>query len=180
MYPEDAEKITIKNAILEIATTDEEKDALFDYLKGFRTAWKAIKGLVMHHRTSITPDIVDGFHDGADSTPLVYFLPYESGKGLCSLALSDFLHLLQNEIISLCNRSLRKYLGVKRTPLPLVHVKLHDVVVFEEEIDSVVLAHCQYSLAFGKGQEVTYNYSCLLYTSPSPRDRQKSRMPSSA
>ena len=24
------------------------------------------------------------------------------------------------------------------------------------------------------------NYSCLLYTSPSPRDRQKSRMPSSA
>ena len=26
----------------------------------------------------------------------------------------------------------------------------------------------------------TANYSCLLYTSPSPRDRQKSRMPSSA
>ena len=26
----------------------------------------------------------------------------------------------------------------------------------------------------------TYNYHCLLYTSPSPRDRQKSRMPSSA
>ena len=40
-------------------------------------------------------------------------------------------------------------------------MKLHDVVVFEEEIDSVVLAHCQYSLAFGKGQEVTYNYSTL-------------------
>ena len=26
----------------------------------------------------------------------------------------------------------------------------------------------------------TVHYSCLLYTSPSPRDRQKSRMPSSA
>ena len=25
-----------------------------------------------------------------------------------------------------------------------------------------------------------YDYICLLYTSPSPRDRQKSRMPSSA
>ena len=25
-----------------------------------------------------------------------------------------------------------------------------------------------------------YNADCLLYTSPSPRDRQKSRMPSSA
>ena len=28
--------------------------------------------------------------------------------------------------------------------------------------------------------EGTSPYSCLLYTSPSPRDRQKSRMPSSA
>ena len=27
---------------------------------------------------------------------------------------------------------------------------------------------------------VTRDYICLLYTSPSPRDRQKSRMPSSA
>ena len=34
------------------------------------------------------------------------------------------------------------------------------------------------------GEELTLNYTfykvCLLYTSPSPRDRQKSRMPSSA
>ena len=27
---------------------------------------------------------------------------------------------------------------------------------------------------------VTYNYTCLLYTSPSPRDKRQSRMPSSA
>ena len=27
---------------------------------------------------------------------------------------------------------------------------------------------------------LTKEYTCLLYTSPSPRDRQKSRMPSSA
>ena len=32
---------------------------------------------------------------------------------------------------------------------------------------------------YGKGIGYTYN-TCLLYTSPSPRDRQKSRMPSSA
>ena len=29
-------------------------------------------------------------------------------------------------------------------------------------------------------EENRRSYSCLLYTSPSPRDRQKSRMPSSA
>ena len=28
--------------------------------------------------------------------------------------------------------------------------------------------------------ELGYNVNCLLYTSPSPRDRQKTRMPSSA
>ena len=31
-----------------------------------------------------------------------------------------------------------------------------------------------------KQRSIHNNYSCLLYTSPSPRDRQKSRMPSSA
>ena len=29
-------------------------------------------------------------------------------------------------------------------------------------------------------EHIVYIYTCLLYTSPSPRDRQKSRMPSSA
>ena len=29
-------------------------------------------------------------------------------------------------------------------------------------------------------KEVNMNYVCLLYTSPSPRDRTRSRMPSSA
>ena len=35
-------------------------------------------------------------------------------------------------------------------------------------------------LNFGKGRRSLMRNSCLLYTSPSPRDRQKSRMPSSA
>ena len=32
----------------------------------------------------------------------------------------------------------------------------------------------------GKDSEETEKFSCLLYTSPSPRDRTRSRMPSSA
>ena len=34
--------------------------------------------------------------------------------------------------------------------------------------------------AADKGDALMLDYACLLYTSPSPRDRQKSRMPSSA
>src|SRR5678809_1626880 len=33
--------------------------------------------------------------------------------------------------------------------------------------------------AVHSGLKTTFTYTCLLYTSPSPRDRQKSRMPSS-
>ena len=32
----------------------------------------------------------------------------------------------------------------------------------------------------GCARRLTFSWGCLLYTSPSPRDRQKSRMPSSA
>ena len=53
-----------------------------------------------------------------------------------------------------------------------------------------VLGMCMELLAFASRQfapsmrQASFTllglYSCLLYTSPSPRDRQKSRMPSSA
>ena len=35
-------------------------------------------------------------------------------------------------------------------------------------------------LSWTPGPEGTKSYACLLYTSPSPRDRTRSRMPSSA
>ena len=36
------------------------------------------------------------------------------------------------------------------------------------------------TIVFSPGPGSPKDYPCLLYTSPSPRDRQKSRMPSSA
>ena len=42
--------------------------------------------------------------------------------------------------------------------------------------------HTEISLThiFGIGRKTAQNICCLLYTSPSPRDRTRSRMPSSA
>ena len=54
-------------------------------------------------------------------------------------------------------------------------------------LESRPTGHLQYSLPLPGGNLLpaggggrTHSWSCLLYTSPSPRDRQKSRMPSSA
>ena len=56
-------------------------------------------------------------------------------------------------------------------------------------LDQVVNVHCTDTDKENKGRvvrmhpkgiDVELNNICLLYTSPSPRDREKSRMPSSA
>ena len=76
-------------------------------------------------------------------------------------------------VAALGNRALSEvatyyYLGANRAGDGLVPAQLHLV---GEEVEGVRTL----------GAEVAVHaYPCLLYTSPSPRDRQKSRMPSSA
>ena len=52
------------------------------------------------------------------------------------------------------------------------------VVRIEDEVFAIAdtCSHADISLSLG----MVWCETCLLYTSPSPRDRQKSRMPSSA
>ena len=49
-------------------------------------------------------------------------------------------------------------------------------------LNGLVCDFCSLALnkTFKKRDEVRGTYTCLLYTSPSPRDRTRSRMPSSA
>ena len=64
-----------------------------------------------------------------------------------------------------------------------------DELCFTEHSDYDVptVVNCDYDAYFKEMEEMKEKYkgqitlkTCLLYTSPSPRDRQKSRMPSSA
>ena len=53
----------------------------------------------------------------------------------------------------------------------------------KESIDSIINKmpiRPQPNYAYRNNGDITFSNACLLYTSPSPRDRQKSRMPSSA
>ena len=71
---------------------------------------------------------------------------------------------------------LKKLLGhrAKRILLPLLvfSVPLLPIFIAIDHYGRQVTANCDSSLSIWN--------ACLLYTSPSPRDRQKSRMPSSA
>ena len=61
-----------------------------------------------------------------------------------------------------------------------------DMQVFREEVDKIRADHDRRGLPHDSIDKVLALDSewklmlCLLYTSPSPRDREKSRMPSSA
>ena len=54
------------------------------------------------------------------------------------------------------------------------------MAAMSEGIHSSTRTTESYSACINLYMEAHQYYCCLLYTSPSPRDRQKSRMPSSA
>ena len=78
---------------------------------------------------------------------------------------ADEISEIKNRIASSEEKIIIKY--VKTSEFEYYKWKIHDDVDDELDPNNTVFV------------ELTYN-SCLLYTSPSPRDRQKSRMPSSA
>ena len=58
--------------------------------------------------------------------------------------------------------------------IPLVGEQVVSITKENQTLDAITLERIAAEVKF------TINNTCLLYTSPSPRDRQKSRMPSSA
>ena len=66
---------------------------------------------------------------------------------------------------------------VKIAPIPELDLK---VVKVQEQPIRNKFVYLPNEEAFSMACHLTWCTTCLLYTSPSPRDRQKSRMPSSA
>ena len=80
---------------------------------------------------------------------------------------------------------LYRYIGgvnAKTLPLPMMNIinggSHSDAPIAFQEFMIIPQGASSFTKAMQMGTEIFHN--CLLYTSPSPRDRQKSRMPSSA
>ena len=55
-----------------------------------------------------------------------------------------------------------------------------DIAALQAALDALAQRHAALRTRFEQDAQGSPTQRCLLYTSPSPRDRQKSRMPSSA
>ena len=77
-----------------------------------------------------------------------------------------------------------KYRNLGKSGLKISELSYGSWVTFSFQIDTSMAVEMM-KIAYDKGVNFfdnaeAYANGCLLYTSPSPRDRQKSRMPSSA
>src|SRR5678809_694317 len=122
----------------------------------------------------------------------------QSGADFTQLSQADVLELLhyktQLEAVERISQALFQSIDLDELVETTLHIALEEVGA---EAGSILLADpekeeliFQYSIgdkpvprgtgiAWDKGISGAVFQSCLLYTSPSPRDRQKSRMPSS-
>ena len=89
---------------------------------------------------------------------------------------ADPLTLLLKDIFK-DNRNAMSYLGALSIGLGFSQA---DSAFAEEDVEEVVVTASKREANLQDLPMAVQAITCLLYTSPSPRDRQKSRMPSSA
>ena len=84
-------------------------------------------------------------------------------------------NLLENNYIDLeqHNKFLTEKINLKKPG----KIYLEDAQYYIEDIRKSVISSLSYDKVYNQGFNIN---TCLLYTSPSPRDRTRSRMPSSA
>ena len=76
---------------------------------------------------------------------------------------------------------IKKHFDISPSLTPLVSDRDQNFKITEGEKSHIFkIANSAESRSVLEMQNSALSYICLLYTSPSPRDRQKSRMPSSA
>ena len=91
---------------------------------------------------------------------------------------SNYLTISDEEVTEVVNR-LRDNIGKERYLISEIFLPI-DYANNENEVRSRANKLYNSLINGADFRKVARDYSCLLYTSPSPRDRQKSRMPSSA
>ena len=100
---------------------------------------------------------------------------FESDREALKVSEKDKVEFLTAEFIG-CGFAIRKSVYMKTNGFP-IWIDIYG----EESCVSMEVMSKGYDILFSNQIKINHRVDiCLLYTSPSPRDRQKSRMPSSA
>ena len=99
----------------------------------------------------------------------------EDGQSIAALTLEHYPGMAEAEIERHVSEA-----GQRWPLLGVTVIHRYGRIVPGEDIVLVVTASSHRETAFAAAEFLMDYLNCLLYTSPSPRDRQKSRMPSSA
>ena len=117
---------------------------------------------------------------GSDTSELVFedcFVSDENVVGKIGQGAEILMSGLDYERVVLSGLSV----GIMQACLDVVLPYIHERKQFGKPIGTFQLMQCKLAdMYVTLSTARSYVYACLLYTSPSPRDRQKSRMPSSA
>ena len=120
--------------------------------------------------------IQTGENDNKADINALEVLLFAAGDGLLKESLQQLLHCEAAELTNLVMKLNEKY----HTEGSLLEVrKVDNNYVLTVQAQAKPLLRRLFDNG-GKIRLSNQAYDCLLYTSPSPRDRQKSRMPSSA
>ena len=95
-----------------------------------------------------------------------------------SADLKDKKDEVKSKISSLQGKLLIKYFPPKGVSVKKIQQHIDKMIATDNKPDVIIVDYADLLLSHSNKSDSTY--ACLLYTSPSPRDRQKSRMPSSA
>ena len=139
------------------------------------------KGISLDGLTSVTKDVARELAKCTGDLNLNYVKSMDSGvAGELAKFQGSFLNIQKLESIApedmnILKDGLRRP-GSENSYRSMMAYKLKDGTRLKKWNGKII----EYRKDGSKIREIDYKYGCLLYTSPSPRDRQKSRMPSSA
>ena len=87
-------------------------------------------------------------------------------EGKCTTALVDYLVIAHNDFIEQCRSVVSK--GAvsaaavwREHKVPITHLHRCHMLEYEQQLQSIILSHCHYSLTVGKGQKINYDLPAL-------------------
>ncbi|KAI6647030.1 E3 ubiquitin-protein ligase [Oopsacas minuta] len=151
----EAANTSIKDFLNRMKTENKhESEELASLVESLATAWSMI-GEDVKKNGRLTFDEALEQQEITPAKSLAYLLPSSTGKGVLITSLTDYLVLIHNSFVHVYRDRVK---GSRSNKIPLRELNISHVIVYEEDLQPLLLSHAHYSLALGQGSQVTYDF----------------------